>query len=375
MSNIHYRYIEPLDVLFLRGNKLFGDPGSYGESLIPPWPSVAAGAIRSRMLVDDDVDLTAFAAGNVTHPTLGTPTTPGQFTVTGFHLARRTGNGVEILVAPPADLVITQLEDTLAISAMQPMLLPTGLASSATLPLVPVLAQAQARSKPVSGFWLTQDGWQTYLNGDLPHREHLVPSSSLWRVDSRAGIGMSSTTRSVETGKLFSPQAIALQDGVGFVAGICGAEPPTDGLLRLGGDGRSATLSSISPSLPEPDYEAIATSGRCRLVLTTPGIFPDGWLPPGTRDNHTISLPGISARLTSAAVPRAETVSGWDLANWHPKPAQRVAPAGSVYWLEELKTSAQALRNLVENGLWTEAWEDKARRAEGFNRLAIGEWP
>ncbi len=31
-------FIEPLDVLFLRGNKLFGDPGSHGESLIPPWP-------------------------------------------------------------------------------------------------------------------------------------------------------------------------------------------------------------------------------------------------------------------------------------------------------------------------------------------------
>ncbi|MDY6813388.1 MAG: type III-B CRISPR module-associated Cmr3 family protein, partial [Pseudomonadota bacterium] len=54
-------FIEPLDVLFLRGNKLFGDPGSYGEALIPPWPSIAAGALRSRMLADDGTDLTAFA--------------------------------------------------------------------------------------------------------------------------------------------------------------------------------------------------------------------------------------------------------------------------------------------------------------------------
>ena len=42
MNSFHF--IEPLDVLYLRGNKLFGDPGSYGESMIPPWPSVAAGA-------------------------------------------------------------------------------------------------------------------------------------------------------------------------------------------------------------------------------------------------------------------------------------------------------------------------------------------
>ena len=58
-------FIEPLDVLFLRGNKLFGDPGSFGEAMIPPWPSVAAGALRSRMLADAGIDLAAFARGEV----------------------------------------------------------------------------------------------------------------------------------------------------------------------------------------------------------------------------------------------------------------------------------------------------------------------
>ena len=29
-TTVHHRFIEPLDVLFLRGNKLFGDPGSFG---------------------------------------------------------------------------------------------------------------------------------------------------------------------------------------------------------------------------------------------------------------------------------------------------------------------------------------------------------
>ena len=47
---IHSCFIEPLDVLFLRGNQLFGEPGSHGEALMPPWPSVAAGALRTRML-------------------------------------------------------------------------------------------------------------------------------------------------------------------------------------------------------------------------------------------------------------------------------------------------------------------------------------
>src|SRR5690606_26271092 len=106
MSAEHTLFIEPLDVLFLRGNKLFGDPGSFGESLVPPWPSVVAGAIRSRMLVDDGVDLSAFARCAERHPTLGTAEDPGDFTLEIFHLARRRGEEVEMLVAPPADLVI-----------------------------------------------------------------------------------------------------------------------------------------------------------------------------------------------------------------------------------------------------------------------------
>ena len=47
-------FIEPLDVLILRGNKLFADAGSHGEALMPPWPSVAAGALRSRQRLGDE---------------------------------------------------------------------------------------------------------------------------------------------------------------------------------------------------------------------------------------------------------------------------------------------------------------------------------
>jgi CRISPR-associated protein Cmr3 len=94
MSAQETRFIEPLNVLFLRGNKLFGDPGSYGEALIPPWPSAAAGALRSRLLADAGVDLAAFARGDIDHPELGTSRRPGPFTVTAFHLARRATDGV-----------------------------------------------------------------------------------------------------------------------------------------------------------------------------------------------------------------------------------------------------------------------------------------
>ncbi|MDD3649933.1 type III-B CRISPR module-associated Cmr3 family protein, partial [Immundisolibacter sp.] len=151
-------FIEPLDVLFLRGNKLFGDPGSHGEALIPPWPSVASGALRSRMLADAGLDLFAFGRGEVDHPSLGTPAAPGPFTITGFHLARRHADGrVELLMAPPADLVVFAAEgdQPFRVQRLAPAAPVSGLATSAELPLLPVLAQADRR-KLAGGYWLTE---------------------------------------------------------------------------------------------------------------------------------------------------------------------------------------------------------------------------
>jgi CRISPR-associated protein Cmr3 len=143
----------------------------------------------------------------------------------------------------------------------------------------------------------------------------------------------------------------------------------------LGGDGRAASVHSIADFKPtepdERDYGAIAESRRCRLVLTTPGLFPEGWKLPGLDSELNWQLDDVCAKLVAAAVPRAEVVSGWDLAQWQPKPAQRVAPAGSVYWLEDLSATPDALRKLAGSGLWLSTEDNSSRRAEGFNRFTF----
>lgn len=403
MSAVESVFLEPLDVLFLRGNKLFGDPGSYGESLVPPWPSVAAGALRSRMLADAKIDLAAFARDEIPHAELGTPAQPGTFAVTAFYLARRFTDGrVEALFALPADLVVSEGQDgNSSVSALAPTLLPQageGLACSFPLPLLPVLAEKE-RSKPASGYWLTEAGWKNYLAGQVPAPTDLVKSSDLWQLDHRVGVGLDTTRGRAADGRLFSVQAVAMTKqghrigthqatgkaglaayDVGFLAAVSGAALPQDGTLRLGGDGRAAAIHATADYvLPAPDYAAIASARCCRLLLTTPGIFAAGWLPTGTTPTgdgtFRFDLHGVKGRLVCAAVPRAEVISGWDLARWQPKPALRAAPTGSVYWLElDAGATADDLRKLVETGLWSESCEDPARRAEGFNRLALATW-
>jgi CRISPR-associated protein Cmr3 len=403
MSAIEYRFLEPLDVLFLRGNKLFGDPGSHGESLVPPWPSVAAGALRSRMLADGGLDVSAFARGEITHPELGRPELPGSFAVIAFHLARRDSRGkVELLISPPADLVIAEdgHGQAVAVRALTPTSFPPvgegqGIASSAPLPLLPVLAEAE-RGKPAGGYWLHESGWKKYLAGQTADTTDLVKTEALWKIDARVGVGLDADTQRAADGRLFSMQGVAMVPGVGFLVGIGGANPPRSGTLRLGGDGRSVAVHAVTTSPPEPDYAAIAKARRGRLVLATPGIFSTplggdeevpgvkaGWLPTGTcqtRDGLRFALHGVTARLVCAAISRAEIVSGWDLAalngKGYPKPAQRAVPSGSVYWLEDLDATPDALRKLVEQGLWSESSEDAGRRrAEGFNSAWLASWP
>ena len=370
-------FIEPLDVLFFRGNQLFGEPGSYGEALMPPWPSVAAGALRTRILAADRIDMAAFAAGQVPHPQLGTPQAPGSFVLQAFGVARKPeGGDVELLMPLPADLVVQGKEGAAGPAAasvlpLRPVALHGALASSSPLPLLPVLAQANDRAKPASGWWLNGNGWRNYLQGQPITPADLVHTSTLWSYDERVGVGLDGDTRSAADGKLFTTRAIAMKEGVGFAVAVAGADLPTSGSLRLGGDGRAAAVHASPIAWPAPDLAAISAAGCCRIVLTSPGIFEGGWRLPGMASDNTLQLPGLRARVVAAAVSRADTVSGWDLATRQPKPAQKAAATGSVYWLDHLEATPEALGKLAAHGLWGHPCEDAQRRAEGFNRFSF----
>lgn len=390
---MQYLFLEPVDVLFLRANKSFGDPGSYGESMVPPWPSVIAGALRSRMLADAGIDLKEFADGRAPHPEIGTPASPGTFELCAVQLAQRPSTGVVDPLFPlPLDLTAEDTGGGVAVLAARPAELPHALCSSYPLPKHPVIAQSK-RGKPAAGLWLKRAGWQEYLNGKVPGAGQLVSSSDLWKPDPRTGIGLNAHTRSVEEGRLFTAEAAAFRQQhheagsltTGFLAAVGGATPPQDGLVRLGADGRAALVHALPDfAPPEPDFEALAASGRCRIVLATPGIFPRGWLPEGVKEQNgqfLFDLHGVRGHLAAAAVPRAGVVSGWDLAQERPKPARRAVPAGAVYWLDGVEATPEALRELAARGLWGEPCGDpqqqraeQQRRAEGFNRIWIAPW-
>lgn len=365
---------EPVDVLMPRGNRLFGG-GVHGESLMPPWPSVFAGALASRALADagrvGDITREPGRAEAILAETLG-----ADYALTTLALAR----GDEALFPLPADLMALEGPE---LASLSPRMLGNGfagIAANSDLPALPVL-DSKSRKKPVGGQWITAAGLARHLAGELPEPSCLVSSSSLWETDPRLGIALDPGSRSAAEGQIYTTDAVALRKGVRFVAGFSGLRLPTHGLVRLGGDGRGAHIGPASPDLAE----MLAGLGRpqsgwkgFRVILTTPGLFPSGWWPPGVDPaTRRFEIEGLAGKLVAAAVPRHEVISGWDLAHNAPKPARKAAPIGSCYWFRVIEGDTAALASLWEAGLWPLMEDHSAnttRRREGFNRVWFGNW-
>jgi CRISPR-associated protein Cmr3 len=373
-----HRFIEPHDVLFFRGNRLFGEAPHGGGALMPPWPSVFAGALRTAMATHAGADPAALRTGQLPEPLaacLGSADAPGSFAISNVTLGRRIGDAIEALHPMPEDLAVYVDDGATRVYRLNPVAPPESVRCSASTERLPV-PQRDARGKSESGYWLTHAGWSCYLHGGIPTAGEIVHRSALWTTDPRLGIGLEPGQRRAAEGALYTTEGIRLQPGVGFIVAVDGVTPdllPQHATLRLGGDGRAASLQPMpTQTSAAPDPEVATAEGACRVVLTSPGIFPGGWALPGMVDGEW-RIPGAQARIVAAAIPRAGTISGWDLAHQRPKPASKAAPAGSVYWLDHVEGDRHVFRKLAVHGLWDLIHDNvlPSRRAEGFNRCAI----
>jgi len=388
MSTAYY-YVRPTDSLFVRGNLAFGDSGEHGASLMPPPPSLFAGAFRSALLGRDAAQLTAFLAGGrctdaALAQCLGTPEAPGDFSISWLSLAADPGgNAVPEAISPlPADLLMLGKQFT----TLEPRERPAGIQSAGDLPQCATLVSAK-QEKPTGGTYLRQAGLLEHLQGKMPTHSDGIASKHLYQRDPRLGIALNADARTAEEGHIYTTEGYAFNPGdgafasTGFLVGINGAGDllPEQGLLRLGGDGRSAHYRRVSfaaPSLQKPTLD----KGRFRLLLQTPALFSQGWLPEGValheNGSYRLQGDGFGARLACAVLGRREVVSGWDLYHWKPKPAQAAVPAGSVFWFDQFTGDSGKLAAWVQSGLWPENLDalQQTRRAEGYNRALLGAW-
>jgi len=386
-----YFYVRPTDSLFVRGNLAFGNSGEHGGSLMPPPPSLFAGAFRSALLGGDAGQMTAFLArcGRCTDPAmhrcLGTADAPGEFQVTWVSLAVDAGgNATPQAISPlPSDLRLLGNHFV----TLEPRAIAQGVASAGDLPLRATLISAK-QEKPTGGNYLRQTGLVQHLAGQKPAAGERIEGKHVHGRDPRLGIGLNADSRTAEAGLIYTTEGFAFSPNngqkssefasTGFLIGIDGMGDllPALGQLRLGGDGRSAIYKRVEFIAP---VHSKMPNARFRLLLQTPGLFQQGWLPDCVKlhgDSYRLQGAGFTARLACAAMDRREVISGWDLYEWAPKPAHGAAPAGSVYWFDQFEGDAGKLAAWVQSGLWSATLStlQQARRAEGYNRALLGAW-
>jgi CRISPR-associated protein Cmr3 len=346
--------LQPLDVLFFRDGRPF--TGSERSVSGLPLPQTFAGAIRTTLLRSADCNFgrlkQAVESGHSFAEAVKQACSRehhwiGNMAVRGPWLARQTPQDrePEVLVPVPAILHKQKKRNAMKLLSLAP--LPTGQLSGWNPPhgqqgLRPLWLKHLSATEPAEGY-LTQTGLEQFLRGDDVATDAVVPSSELFGLDYRIGIGISPERLVAEESQIFGRGFLALKKYVFLYAEIVTTGDSDlvsllsdNAPLPLGGEGRHALLHRLPKPLAWLNAQPQKGKPKPLILLTTPCAFQAGWKPRC-----------LDGQIVAAAVTGSVAFSGWDLARGWPKPTRFAVPAGSVYFLESLPNNG--LQSLAEN--------------------------
>lgn len=325
--------MEPLDTLFFRDGRPF-EPVFQARSGMP-MPQTVAGAIRTWLLRRARCDFdrlgekmrSGMSFAEAAREQGGATALVAQVLFRGPYFAR-VGERIDVLVPVPATL--KKIEDSEEFVALKPLL-------DKELPgwrppeegMLPLWYSSAKVLEGLEHCYITLEGLKKFLCGRCDIASDLLESNEFLDFDHRVGILISPDTLTAAEGNIYSVGLLALKRGFVLYEELEGpqevlkafeADRPVD--IPLGGEGRRVAVRKVEPVV-WPSAEASDGAGTF-IVLTTPGIFDDGWRPSFLKGN-----------LEAAAVPGYEAVSGWDLARGGPKPTRFAVRAGSVYFLKK----------------------------------------
>jgi len=330
--------LEPLDTLFFRDGRPLSTGSRIKTGML--FPQTLAGALRTWLLYQTGCDLKKLGNAMRDGADFATAANDGQpeqvaqvaqLTFRGPWFACVDQNEeVTPFVPAPATLQRIEGEEKHEFVRLDPLV-------QEELPgwkppvdgMVPLWRRGRRPQKPLRGY-LNMNGLREFLQGGIPESIHFQQSNDLFDSEPRTGIEIVPRSLSAQEGMIYTTEMLSLKRGVRFYAeieipdfsfaawlGEVSAGPVT---IPLGGQGRQVILRRNQP-ISWPEVEDVNGQPRL-LLLTSPGIFSEGWLPRG-----------ISP--IAAAVPGHVAVSGWDLARRGPKPNRFAVQAGSVYFLQE----------------------------------------
>ncbi len=361
------------DTLFFKESRpMESIGGSQLGSVFPPPARTIIGAVRTSIGEALRVDWREYSSGP--HPlreVMGGPDSLGPLQFKGPYLIKDT----ERLFPMP----LASLHG----SAGQTRLVPEENLTACDLGFVrlPIKLHAALQGvKPIEHAYTTARGLQRFLSGmDIPADEiHLA--KDLYAHEERLGIARDNQTRVTGDGLLYQTrhirplQSANLEIGI-QVSGLQAPSLPASGVNRLGAEGRLASWKTTTAS-ELPAVQKPAKAKGLVLMLLSPALFSDGWLPDGfTKDRNdqghefwTGNIANIPLRLICGTIGKPVREGGWDMVKHMPRPLNSYVPAGSCYFVEVAEGDLEQAQKALHGA------QIGQETAYGRGEIAAGYW-
>ncbi len=372
--------IEPRDPLIVRDGRPFDStPGARSISLDFPFPSTTTGGVRTRDGLGTDG---RFQKSEV--PRVKQLRVHGPLPV---ELDTASGEISEWLIPKPADaLLLGDTDDAQAdLKQLVPLERPPGTATNLPDGLSLVGLQQPDPRKPngrAPCYWR----WNVFQKWLLNQLSGQIKLDSLGHDgparEVRTHVSINEQYQTAEEGRLFQTRGLEFTHMMKVhklsyaqrlgIAVATDAPNLREGFAPLGSERRLMCWRQSArslPACPTEIRESLLRDRHCRIVLLTPACFFRGYLPSWILSQRH----GVTPSLKAVAVNRPQVVSGWDFEIGKPKPTRRLAPAGSVLFIE-LKGEDNAIRKWIE-AIWMHCISDGEQdQRDGFGLAVLGIW-
>lgn len=370
------------DTLFFRESRPMEALGE-AQSVFPPPVRTLAGAVRTLMGEHFKVQWNEFDQQQGEHPLaayIGHGESLGNLRFRGAWLAYNQ----ERLY--PAPLHLMRKGDTLFPLSLDTKTVQCDWGEHVRLPKLPDGEESKG-SKPLENTWLSASAFLKVLQGEGQMISFAKPSAQeshiqqevfsatdLFERESRLGIARDNASRTVEKSLLYQTQHIRPKDNLSIELDVEGLPPdmPTQAIIRLGGEGRTANFSLKQMNNTFPTININNTSTTFALYLLTPYYGSPCLDLHRKKCDPTVwqgEVNGIALTLHGAVTGKVQRVGGWDMAANKPRPVRSLIPAGSVFFCsvaskDDIPAAMGALHN-KHIGEFTEY---------GYGHLAVGVW-
>jgi CRISPR-associated protein Cmr3 len=252
---------------------------------------------------------------------------------------------------------------------------------------LPELQKNEGGYKGLEQTWVTAEGWQKLLDGETLTKKELYKAADLFSNEPRLGIAINNASRSVIDKKLYQTQHLRLKEDVTIQLDLKGldktlvAKLPAEScheILRLGGEGRMASLTAFDKHQPLPCLQSELLKKFIIHFITAADfngkIFPETFEKQKNEIGQIISWKGTINEITfiieAAVIGKVHREGGWDMQKHQPRAVKSYIPAGSAWFCrlnDESLTGKEVIEKLNGQSIGAETeW--------GRGQILIGVW-